>query len=1695
METRLLHKILACCVAVAINVQVSWPLALQQVPVATVTPPASALDGQSATLLPDGNWLLLGGKGKTGAVARASIANTRSGAVTSLNYGLTLARAWHSATLLPDGTVLITGGIGADGKLVSQPEILDPQRKISYPIQSRLLQRAHHSATLMIDGRVLIAGGVSSSGTLMNTVELWDSRSQNVSVLPTQMAGASDPFVSPMPDGTILLWGGRDAHGDSLSIAQLYDPRSQSFTLTSVTMPSAPDLNLPQMETSLPNDGDTDVSPNVIIGVRFSKPLSVSSVNVRSLTLNANNTPVVASVVPAERGLLAFVTPAAPLQPGATYLLTLQGAVDGQGLSLISKTISFTIAGGPASSSGTSGNALDTGLPPAALPPLLAPLGVTAISGQVLQLNGKPLANVTLTVGSQKVLSDNTGRFLVQNVSAGHQVLVIEGRTANIGNTTYGLFEAGTDVQVHKTNILGYKIWMTPLDTAHTITIPSPTLSDTVITTPQIPGLKLILPPQTVIYDYYGHVVHNINITNVPVSQPPFPLPNGVRVPLYFTIQPGGAYLRVGGASYPRGARLIYPNSGNTLPGTQFAFWNYDADQKGWYVYGIGTTSPDRMEVIPNPGVSIYEFSGAMVNDPGPPPPKGPPPGHHPPKGDPVDPSTGLFVYQSNDAYLPDVIPINLTRVYRQGDTVSRDFGMGTSHNYEVYLVGDKNPYTYQDLILPDGGRIHYARISSGTSWTDAVYQHSTTATEFYGSTINWNPSRLPNGGWDLHFKDGSLWAFPESSSASLPQQAAILYIQDRWGNVLNIARGTNANITQITSPNGRWLQFTYDSCNRIQQLTDDIGRSTIYAYDSSNCNTSGHLHTFTDPNQGVATYNYGENGATTDEMTSIVDARLIKYLTNQYDSSGRVYLQTLANSGTFKFTYATDAFSNITQTTITDPNGYVNVINYGTPEVFQSGFQTGGGEMSEVFAQGKPEQQTFTYDRGTPANNPGGFLLNLTDPLNRVTNFNYDSLGNLINFTRLSGTSSAAITFLTYEPKFNRLASLTDALSRTTSFTYNDSSNSELITDALGNQTTFGFNSAGQTISITDPLNNALGFTYSGADLASTSDPLHNTFAFLYDGAGRTVSMTDPTGVTTAFSYDPLDDLAGITDALGHAVKFGYDPNQNLTSFTDPLHTTAPTQYMYNSMDLLQKRIDPLGNAESFSYDGNNNLTCYTDRRGNIDIFQYDGINRRSLAGFGASTCTATSYKSNISYGYDAGNRLLTATDSVAGKITRGYDLLDNITSEQEPLNGTNHTVQYLVDSVGRRQTMTVDTQPVVHYSYDNADRLLQILQGSSTIGFSYDAAGRRTSLTLPNGVTAQYSYDVASHLTGINYQVAGIGIGNLTYTYDADGRVVQKGGTMNATNVPATVASANYNSDNQLLSWGSNAYTYDANGNLQTGAGDTLVWDERNQLSSISGATTGSFEYDAFGRRINKTIGSTTTSFLYDSSNVTSEFSGSTLTATLLTGLSPDEIYNRTDSAGARYFLTDSLGSTVALTDVNGAVQTQYSYEPFGNTTASGAVSSNTYQFTGRENDGDGLYYYRARYYAPGLQRFVSEDPRGIGGGYNIYGYAGMDPINYVDPFGLARRKSPPPPPPPPPPCPPQICNWPPPPPPPPCPKELCPPPPPKCQNQAGYNAGDFLCDSTLLACLAATENPLCFLVWTACQAKNSADHPNCH
>lgn len=179
--------------------------------------------------------------------------------------------------------------------------------------------------------------------------------------------------------------------------------------------------------------------------------------------------------------------------------------------------------------------------------------------------------------------------------------------------------------------------------------------------------------------------------------------------------------------------------------------------------------------------------------------------------------------------------------------------------------------------------------------------------------------------------------------------------------------------------------------------------------------------------------------------------------------------------------------------------------------------------------------------------------------------------------------------------------------------------------------------------------------------------------------------------------------------------------------------------------------------------------------------------------------------------------------------------------------------------------------------------------------------------------------------------------------------------------------------------------------------------TWNTRNQLTGITGGATASFLYDALGRRESKTISSTSTNFLYDGLNLEQELNGTTPTVNYLTGAGIDETLSRTGSSGTQSYLTDNLGSTLALTNSSGAISTSYSYEPYGNTTASGTSSTNALQYTGRENDGDGLYYYRARYYSPVYSRFISEDPVGYLGGINKYAYTLGNPVNFGDATGL--------------------------------------------------------------------------------------------
>jgi RHS repeat-associated protein len=192
-------------------------------------------------------------------------------------------------------------------------------------------------------------------------------------------------------------------------------------------------------------------------------------------------------------------------------------------------------------------------------------------------------------------------------------------------------------------------------------------------------------------------------------------------------------------------------------------------------------------------------------------------------------------------------------------------------------------------------------------------------------------------------------------------------------------------------------------------------------------------------------------------------------------------------------------------------------------------------------------------------------------------------------------------------------------------------------------------------------------------------------------------------------------------------------------------------------------------------------------------------------------------------------------------------------------------------------------------------------------------------------------------------------------------------------------------------------------------------LTWNQKNQLTHVSGAAAGPIEYryDAMGRRVQKIVNSVTTNYLYDGLNLIAELDGDNNNAVktwyVYAGpMAPiDRPLARVDASDGSvlYYHQDLLGSVIALTNSSGVVVTQYNYSPFGHTEVIGTDIDQPFRFTGREWDAEtGLYYYRARYYSPDMRRFISEDPiRFEGGDVNFYAYVGGNPVNFSDPLGL--------------------------------------------------------------------------------------------
>jgi RHS repeat-associated protein len=232
-------------------------------------------------------------------------------------------------------------------------------------------------------------------------------------------------------------------------------------------------------------------------------------------------------------------------------------------------------------------------------------------------------------------------------------------------------------------------------------------------------------------------------------------------------------------------------------------------------------------------------------------------------------------------------------------------------------------------------------------------------------------------------------------------------------------------------------------------------------------------------------------------------------------------------------------------------------------------------------------------------------------------------------------------------------------------------------------------------------------------------------------------------------------------------------------------------------------------------------------------------------------------------------------------------------------------------------------------------------------------------------------------------------------------------------------------HNRQNQVTDVESNELDFDDNGNTTTDeTGRTLTYDAWNRLVSVSGSPGVTHTYDALGRRIRETRGTTVTDLYYsDQWQVLEERTGSSKMHYVWSPVYVDAMVLRDRDANGDgtfeerlYAMQDANFNVTGLASVSGTVVERYTYDPYGVATVYeadwdllGDPSDSAYAWTylhqgGRYDAASGLYYFRNRDYSPTLGRWVQVDPiRYAAGDANLYRYVGNRPPAALDPSGL--------------------------------------------------------------------------------------------
>jgi YD repeat-containing protein len=391
---------------------------------------------------------------------------------------------------------------------------------------------------------------------------------------------------------------------------------------------------------------------------------------------------------------------------------------------------------------------------------------------------------------------------------------------------------------------------------------------------------------------------------------------------------------------------------------------------------------------------------------------------------------------------------------------------------------------------------------------------------------------------------------------------------------------GSSRRINSVTQSDGSRLNLSYDTAGRVRTLSDALGATTLYGYDSAST-------TVTDALGNVTRYGYDSNR----QLTSIESAAGTQRF--GYTPNGDLALLQDAEQRTSTFWY--DPYGNLIRRQ--DVGGELRM-TYNARNQLSS-------ELRVVAGEAKGGLLTrYLYDGG------GLQLRYVISAEGRVTEYRYNGSGQRV--------SSMVYTADTWQGAGEPQESVLDAWV------------AAIADKSKASRSDYRYDFRGQLAASTvyAQLDGA------GNGIAGTAA----TTTYVYDASGRLLQTLAPTAVTTASTtqlYDGLGRVLAHSNALGQITRWVYTDGGEFSSGLQVTQTagngsvsssvydrgghllsrssagsawTATTQYVYDANGRLRVVTDPTGVRNWFFYDAAGRQSGQVDGDGSLTEYRYDG-------------------------------------------------------------------------------------------------------------------------------------------------------------------------------------------------------------------------------------------------------------------------------------------------------------------------------------------------------------------------------------------------------------------------------------------------------------------------------------------------------